>query len=110
MTTTDFLRPALHPAGKNFSTNGTTFPSINYDALNEAIRGDSGNSNSESTNGRTESFGTNSVAPKQPKYSPQVAAGPRVHGVPPCSAQGKIPDNLRMNYRFFYESSRGCIH
>jgi hypothetical protein len=39
MGTTNLRRPALPPAGKNFSSNGTMFPSMNHDGLNEAFEG-----------------------------------------------------------------------
>jgi hypothetical protein len=37
--TASFLHPALHPAGKNFSTKGIKFPLMNHDALNESLGG-----------------------------------------------------------------------
>jgi hypothetical protein len=39
MCTPGFLRLALHPAEKNLSNKGTKFPSMNYDALNQAFGG-----------------------------------------------------------------------
>jgi hypothetical protein len=50
---------------------------------------ESGNSSNKSAYGHMETRGTNRVASRQPKGSPQVPAGPRIHSAPLLSAAGK---------------------